>query len=168
MIPAGPPTRAAATVIGAWFFLAWNRLGFQGVAMPRVMVRFVLVGVYGWFWFVLALWFGQRFLARRSDNGGGDVRAEPTRLLQVTGLAHQSLLVLAIVLQIGQAIPIPVIAPALTLFVFLVWLPGALVAATSQATPTATTATTGLAVMAYLVWLVTVGRYLLDQIGHLI
>ena len=179
-IPFGAPTKAVATVTGAWFVLAWNRFGFQGLAQPRVMVRFVLVGVYGWLGLVAITWLGHRLLTNRGVDKRGSRFAgnEAQRLLQVIGLSHIALLVLAVAIQIGQAIPIPVVVPALTAFTLLIWFPGMLIAAVTQTTGR----TDGqllsdgrpamlslmVTVAAYLLWLLVVGRYLFAQLGHLI
>lgn len=174
-IPAAAPTKAAATVLGAWLVLAWNRFGFQGVDQPRVMARFVLVGVYGWLGFVAVIWLADRLLgsgAAANRDRPGSRGIDPPRLLQLIGLSHLALVVLAVVIQIGQAVPIPLIVPAFTVFVLLLWFPGMLLAAVLQAWSTSEEASgpvpAAVTGVAYVFWFLTVGRYLLDQLGHLI
>ena len=179
-IPIAAPTKAAATVIGAWLVLAWNRFGFQGLAQLRVMLRFVLIGVYGWLGLVALTWLGHRLLSARrtGERQSGWGGAEAQRLLQVIGLSHIALLVLAIAIQIGQAIPIPFVVPALTAFALLIWFPGMVIAAVTQTTGRTDSqllsdgrsamASLLISAVACLLWLLVVGRYLFDQLGHLI
>ncbi|MEM7326411.1 MAG: hypothetical protein AAF531_25220 [Actinomycetota bacterium] len=182
------PFRATLTVVGAWLILAWNRFGFQGVEQPRVMIRFALIGVWGWLGLTAVIALVVLVLRPLIVAGGDEARAADHvangtvprwpdvagRLLQVSGLSHVALLVLAIAIQIGQAVPIPLIVPLLTALVLLAWFPGMLVIATTEAVlrqgrgiarPVTITA---VVVPVYVVWLATVGRYLVEQLGHLI
>lgn len=164
------PWRAATVVIGAWLIMAWSRFGFQGLTVPRVMVRFVLIGVYGWLGLALVLWVGRALVDRLAGGTthGPGVGGSPIRLLQITGLSHQAVLVLGLAVLIGQAIPIPLVVPALAAFTVVVWIPGALLAATISADGGVRRPSIGVTGLGYLLWLVTAGRYLFDQIEHLI
>jgi len=159
--------RPAATVIGGWLLLAWTRFGFQGLSAPRVMTRFVLVGVYGWLGLAAILWLGA-LLLRPRDANPGHRHGDPERLLQVSGLAHQPLLAAGIALQITQVLPIPWAGTVIAFVAFLLWLPAMLAAATRAVLDQGLGPSIALTVAAYGAWLVTAGRFLLDRLGHLI
>ncbi len=170
------PVKAAAMVAGSWLVLAWGRFGFQGASAPRAIVRFVLVGVYGWLGLILlslvGLWLldrlGWRGKPSTLDDAYESLTIDPIRVAQLTGLAHQPLLILAIAVQIGQAIPIPLVIPFLTIAMFALWFPGQLLNATASAAADSPRRVAPVTAIAYLAWLATAGRYLLDQAGHLI
>ena len=161
------PTRAAITVVGSWLLLAWGRLGIQGVAAPRTMLRFVLVGVYAWL-LVIAVTWGLAWLARRAL--GPDRLAAPDggRLLEVTGSSHQPLVVMAVLVQFGQLIPLPVVLTVAAGLALGLWMPAMLTAAVSSVLQTSLLRAAAIALVAYLGWLATAGRYLADRVGHLI
>ncbi len=171
-IPPGPPTKAAATVIGALLVLAWARFGFQGIESPRAITRLVLVGVYGWLGLTALVLIGLRLAAPLAKRLGTAAEAAPTidpvRLLQVIGLCHQPLIVLAVAIVIGHAVPIPFVLPVLTTITFAIWLPGQLFAAVTAATGLPRQRILPIVFVAYGLWVVTVGRHLLGQLGHLI
>jgi hypothetical protein len=125
-IPPAPPLKAAATVIGSWLVLAWGRFGFQGIASPRALTRFVLVGVYGWLAVAAVAWLGSVLLARVRDERRP---ADPVRVLQVTGLSHQPLLVFGVLLQVGQLAPIPGLMTVVAVLTIALWAPAILAAA---------------------------------------
>ncbi len=163
-IPPAPPLKAAATVIGSWLVLAWGRFGFQGIASPRALTRFVLVGVYGWLAVAAVAWLGSVLLARVRDERRP---ADPVRVLQVTGLSHQPLLVFGVLLQVGQLAPIPGLMTVVAVLTIALWAPAILAAALAATLgPPRRSALATTAVAAGL-WFIVSGRYLLAQLGHL-
>ena len=187
--PGNPPrlVKPTAIVIGTWLLLAWNRFGFQGLSSPRAITRFVLVGVYGWLGLALVVLLGGVALSR-IDGRGPPGAIDRARALQMTGLAHQPLLILGFVLQVLSAIPIPGLATTIAFATFLLWLPGvfsasgrALLGAQNHGLPVPRNRGSRRArqrssrpfswlvgLVAYLGWLSTAGRYLQAQLGHLI
>ena len=151
----------AALTVGSYAVLAFDRFGLQGFSEPRGPARLVLVGFYGWIGLTVAAWL----TAGRSIRGPGTL----SRLFRLLGHAHVPLLALAVVIQ-GLSITGQIQGPARTVAIFtiLFWMPAMLVKATRTAlgldSPAALLAVGG----PYLLWLLIVGRYLLDQVGHLL
>lgn len=164
------PTRAIATVVGGWLVAAWGRFGIQGLSAPRVLVRFVLVGVYGWLLLTAVVWAVGWLAGRRAARSGVAPPTAPSaaRILQLTGLCHQPLLVVAIAVQFGQLVPLPALFRILAVVAFGLWLPAMLVTALGSAFRPSTRGAIVAAGAGYLVWLATAGRYLLDRVGHLV
>lgn len=152
---------SALVAVGAYAILAFDRFGIQGVVEPRATVRLLLVGFYGWLWLAVAAWLIGR-LALGSE-------ARFTTVFRLYGNAHLPLVFVAIAIQVfsvvGQTLGPAMVVAALAL---LIWMPAMLTAATRQVLdrdrPRAVLVIAG----PYLVWLLTVGRYLLSQLGHLL
>ena len=164
---AGTPAKGALTAGGAWLILAWNRFGFQGISAPRAVTRFILVGIYSWLAVAIVCWLAAVLLDRFGSSSEAQATStgslpDPIRILRVTGMAHQPLLVFAVTLQIGQALPIPWITTVFAVLFVLAWMPAMLCAALASALGRSFVQAIPIAAVGYLVWLLTGGRYMLD------
>lgn len=158
------PTRALATVVGGWALLAWARFGLPGLAAPRPVLRFLLVGVY--VWLLLAALAAATGLAAARLGRRGPVPG-PERALQITGSAHLPLVVFGAGLLVGQVLWVPSLLTALAVATLGIWLPGMLVAAMAEAFGRADRWSVGTALVLYGCWAGLAGRYLFDRVGHL-
>lgn len=163
--------RAAAVVIGAWALLAWSRFGFQATSAPRAPVRFVLVGVYGWLGLAVLLWAAGRIIGRIAEATTGVAPSPGATLdsvVRVVGLAHQPILVVAVLAQFLQVLPLPRLSLAVAVFTFVLWLPGVLGAAVMSLHRLTPSRAALVVIVGYGPWLATAGRYLNERLGHLI
>ncbi len=158
------PVRAMATVLGGWLLMAWHRFGVQGLSAPRVGVRFVLVGVYGWLGLTAVLVLAGALLHRRT----GSTATVAGRVLPLSALAHQPLLVTGFVLLFAQVLPIPWLTTGVTVLALGFWMPAMLGAAMASALDTDPARAAAVTAVGYLAWAGTAGRFLLDRVGHLV
>ncbi len=152
---------AALVTIGAYALLAFDRFGVQGIIEPRATVRMLLAGFYGWLWLAGASW-----LVARLAFGPG---AGFSPVFRLYGRAHLPLLVVGMTLQVSTVF-LQTLGPGLWVgaFAVLFWMPALLVAATRTAFVVDGRTALLVIVGPYLVWLVVVGRYLENQLGHLL
>lgn len=156
-------TFAGATLvaIGAYAILAFDRFGVQGVVDPRATVRLLLAGFYGWLWLVIAAWIIGWFVFG-TDTGFATV-------FRLYGNAHLPLVFVAIAIQVFSVVG-RTLGPALLVagLAGLIWMPAMLVGATRAASGFDTRRSALLVAGPYVIWLLTVGIYLVDQLGHLL
>lgn len=159
---------AAALVLGGWAIMAWSRFGAQGLTSPRPGVRFVLIGFYAWLALAVVVWLIGRFAVGRADRSSDD-RPSLLRIVQFAGLAHRPVILLGFVIQFA-AVLLRLDGPGLVLAVvaFGLWMPAMLVAAARSAYDLPTARAAALVALPYLAWLATAGRFLRDQVGHLL
>lgn len=163
---------AAALVLGAWVLMAWSRFGAQGLTAPRVAVRFVLVGLYGWLALAVLVWAAGRLadqLLARPGGGPEGAGPELARIVQFTGLAHRPLIILGFVIQFA-AVLLRLQGPGLVLAIAALglWMPAMLVAAVTSAFAVGPLRAALVVAGPYLAWLATAGRFLNQQVGHLL
>ena len=152
---------SALVAIGAYGILAFDRFGVQGITDPRATVRLLLVGFYGWLWLAGAAWLIAQVAV-------GSIVGFP-RVLRLYGNAHLPLVVVAITIQIF-AVFAQALGPALVVGVFsvLFWMPAMLTGATRQAFGVETKRAMVIVAGPYLIWVLTAGRWLFSQVGHLL
>ncbi len=152
---------AALVTIGAYAIFAFDRLGIQGVVDPRATVRLLLVGFYGWLWLAVSAWAIGRVVLGAA--------AALAAVMRLYGNAHLPLVFVAIGIQVFSVVA-RTQNPALVIAVLasLVWMPAMLVAATRVVFDLQPRKAALVVVGPYLVWLLTVGRYLVAQLGHLL
>ncbi len=154
----------AGVAVGAALLLALARLGGLVATEPRSFFRLALVAVWGWLGLAVAIWLLSRISEARQPRG---------RPFQITvaavGLAHVPLLVLAIVVFVAANM-FQLLGPGLVTawFVFAFWLPANLTMAARRAASGSTLRAIATVAVPYALWLLVVGRHLLDRIGHLL
>lgn len=151
---------ALLILFGAWLLMAWNRLGLQGFSAPRIGVRYLLVGFYGWVGMTVVI-IG---LARLT---GVDRRADPLTLARVVGRTHQPMVIVGFLVQITQVLPIQIFSTVAVAIVFGFWMPGQLLVGSAATFDAPTRRLVIPVLVAYGLWLLIVGRFLLGQLGHL-
>lgn len=158
---AGTLAGAALVAVGAYAILAFDRFGIQGVVAPRATVRLMLVGFYGWLWLAAAGWLIGRYM-RGTDPGFATV-------FRLYGNAHLPLVFVGVAIQVFAVVG-QILGPSLGVaaLALLVWMPAMLTAATSQLFELGRRRAAMVVAAPYLVWLVTVGRYVASQLGHLL
>ncbi len=151
---------AALLTVGAYVAIAFDRFGIQGFSEPRGAARIVLAGFYGWAGLSAAMWI----IARRRGGVPG-----LTDLLRLVGQAHVPVLMLGLVIQ-GLSVTLRLQGPAKALAVFslLFWMPALLVNAASRALDIPRSSTWQVVAIPYIAWAVVVGRFVFDQVGHLL
>lgn len=155
---------AVLLAVGGWAIMAWNRLGVLAFTTPRSGVRFVLIGFYAYLGMALAVWA----VARLVDPKPVSV-AQLSRTVQVVGLAHRPLLVIALVVQVSALIaPLASVATVAAWLTFGLWMPAMLVGAIRWAREISIAQASLIVAVPYLLWLLTAGRFLLDRVGHLV
>lgn len=162
--------RRSLTILAAFTLSAWNRFGSQAFLGPRAPLRFILTGIYGWLALSLLIWFvGSRF--------DGDLIDDWWRTLQRTAasvsVAHFPLIILGFyIATFGNFIRNPWPGTVLAVLVFTVWIPVLLARALQHIVPIELGRERGKAVAAvvgpYLLWLLWIGRFLWQQVGHLL
>ena len=162
--------RRALTILAAFALSAWNRFGSQAFLGPRAPVRFILTGIYGW----LALSFLVWLVGTRFDN---DLVGDWWRTLQRTAasvsVAHFPLIILGFyIATLGNFIRNPWPGTVLAVVVFTVWIPTLLARALQHIVPIELGRDRPKALLAiavpYLLWLLWIGRFLNQQVGHLL
>lgn len=152
---------AYVVVLGAFAVLAFDRLGVQGLLAPRAALRILLAGSYGWLGLAGVAW-GIGRLGSDSDADFGSV-------FRLYGHAHMPLIPVGLIIQfvtVGFQIQGPGLAAGS--FALLLWMPALLVAATRQAFSADLRRSLLIAGASYSLWLATVGRFLFDQVRHLL
>lgn len=184
----------ALTAVGAWVLMAWNRFGLQGLAAPRVGVRFVLIGFYAWIAMAGLIWLGGRLAAQRSTSTPASALASThapistpvatstpaatsssvpapglLRLVVVTGWVHKPLVVVGVALQLLAFVaPGSGVGTVVAALALLLWMPAMLVAALAWAFDRPMRQLVVVVGVTQAVWLATAGRFLLTQVGHLL
>lgn len=159
------PTRML-TVVGAFVLAAWNRFGVQGILGPRAPIRFLLVGLWGWIALSLVVWL----IARRFDE---DLRADPLYGIQRTAVSmtvtHFPIVIAGFYMAtFGAFIRTPIPGLIIAIACFAVWIPWLYIRAMKHLADVDNKTAAMAMVGPYVIWLVTIGRYLWQQVGHLI
>lgn len=151
---------SSAMVIGTFLLLAFNRLGWPDFAF-RATMRFVLIGLYGWLGLSLATFVVVRLVLRRSGPF--------TTNLRLVAHTHLPLLVVAIVMQVTSvSLDLGGLAHWPAVFAAVFWMPAMLAAALCAWTDLKRSQAVLSTVVPYLVWAATVGRFLWNQLEHLL
>lgn len=152
---------AGLLTVGAYVVFAFDRFGLQGFSEPRGPIRLVLAGFYGWVGLSAATWILATARVNRS-TGFRDV-------FRLFGQAHLPLLLVAIVIQ-GLSVSLRLQGPALgfAVFALLFWLPALLVVATGELLGVGIARAGRLVAGPYALWLVAIGWFLHNQVGHLL
>ncbi len=169
----------AITVIGGWLLLSWIRLGPQALFNPRAMMRFVLVGVYGWLGLGVGLWLVA--MTTRWLRPGGRARSPGSELawpssiaaelgcrVRLAGMAHQTLVAAAFVVYFLQLVPQGLLTTIVAVIPVLLWMPGQLVAAVAFVDRRPMRAAAAPTLIVWGGWLATAGWYLMARVGHAI
>ncbi len=151
---------STAMVVGTFLLLAFNRFGWPDFAI-RATTRFVLIGVYGWLWLSVGC-----FIAVLNASRGP--QSFPT-LLRLIGHAHLPLLFASVVIQVASvSLDIRGVASWPTVFAGVFWMPAMLTAALCSWADLKPFQAALSMLLPYLVWTATVGRYLWNQLDHLL
>lgn len=158
--------RRTLTVLGAFALAAWNRFGAQGFLGPRAPVRMLLIGIWGWLILSVVVWLIAR---TRSEQ----LRDDPLYGLQRSAAAmtvpHFPVLILGFYMATaGAFVRTPIPGLVLAIVFFVAWVPALYARALQHLTDVDTKTATLAMVGPYLLWLATIGRYLWQQVGHLI
>lgn len=148
--------------VGVWIIATWNRFGALFISDPRDALGFLLIGIDGWLLSALVMWF----VARGLSGGSGLGVARTVKLL---GYAHLPLLVVGLGSALlpglfgitGVVRPFAWVAAA-------VWMPAMLTVGLHAASQLSIGRSAAIALPVHLVWLVTIGRWALGQIGHVL
>lgn len=158
--------RRILTVLAAFALAAWNRFGAQGFLGPRAPIRLLLTGIWGWIVLSVVVWF----LASRINK---DLRADPLYGIQRAAVSmtvtHFPVIIIGFYMAtFGAFIRTPIPGFILLAAAVLAWIPALYIRAMQHLT-SVDTKTAALAMIGpYALWLATVGRYLWQQVGHLI
>lgn len=163
--PAPPRFAAgAATVAVAAGLLSLNRFGGLAGTAPRAFTRLALVVVWGWVGLCAFVWLTDGRTWRQ-----GSKRSHLVRTLDAVGRAHLSLIGLAAVLFVAAGalrLRWPGLVAAVVVFGW--FFPRSIVAWAADVRGVSLARATVAVAPAYVVWVVTVGRHLQVQLGHLI
>lgn len=158
--------RRTLTVFAAFALAAWNRLGVQGFLGPRAPVRMILTGIYGWIALTVLVWL---IAQRREPAVRGTTVYSLQRAATSITVAHFPLIILGMyIATFGAFIRSPTPGTVLAIAVFAVWMPALLSRAMQHLTDIHTGPALALITVPYLLWLAWIGRYLNDQVGHLL
>lgn len=157
MAAGGTLRSAGLLVLGTYLLLAFDRFGSQGFFEPRATVRVMLTGFYGWIGLATGAWVIARFAFRK----GGRI----TPVLRTVGYAHMPLLVVGILIQFFSGL---FDLGTLSLVVVGVGMPVLLVLAVGASLELDWTGAATAALAPYVAWVLLVGRYLWDQLAHLL
>lgn len=168
----GPMSMWPATVlaVGASLVMAWNRFGGVAADAPRAFLRLTLVGVWGWLGLAVAIWLATELVRAVSEREEDDPPpAALERTLALVGLAHAPVLLLGVVIFFSAGL-LQVLGPGMVVAVFVYgfWSPALLVAAVTYALDLRPLVAVVVVSVPYAVWLLVVGRHLLDQVQHLL
>jgi len=149
------------TVLFAYVVLAWNRFGLISFSTPRAPMQLILVGVYGWLGMAALIWLASQLLS--------DWKIDFHRAAVATAIAHVPLVFLAFFMAIVAGFarltgPSAVVA----LLVAGLWMPALLTRGFHDGGGLRLKPALAAAVVTQLIWTATVGRYLVDQVGHLL
>lgn len=149
------------SVLFAYGVLAWNRFGLLTFSAPRIPMRFLLYGVYAWLGLALVVWLASHL----SSKGPATLRDAAVG----TAIAHTPLVGLSFFIAIIAGFA-RIFGPGviMAIFVFAFWMPALLARSFHDVARLPWAQSIGAAVVAQLVWLATLGRYLNDQVGHLL
>jgi len=149
------------TVVFAYGVLTWNRFGLITLSEPRQPVRFILIGIYSWMAIALVIWGASNWGTR------GRVRLHDAAV--AASIAHVPLVALsffmAIVAGFARILGPGAVLAALT---FALWMPALLAHAFRHVAGLSWPVALGSAAVLQLTWLATTGRYLHQQVGHLL
>lgn len=153
---------STAVVVIAGAALALSRFGGLSLTAPRAFTRLALVVVWGWIALSVAIWLLESLVRRRSLSRQG-VRAT----LVSAGRAHLSLIGLGVVVFFAS-VALRTRWPGLLASIGVLgwWFPAALIGIPSM--PDSWSRRVAIIAPAYAGWLLTVGRHLHQQLGHLV
>lgn len=175
VIPQALPRRVV-TVVGAFVLAAWNRFGAQAALGPRAPVRMILTGIYGWLAWSILVWLLAAWVSSRTE--GPDDRPDAKVTLDVLSfqraavamtVPHFPLIIVGFyIATFGSFIRSPIPGIVIVVIAFAVWIPALVIRAFQHLTDINRPIAAGLMLLPYLLWLGTIGRYLFNQVGHLI
>ncbi|MEL7208061.1 MAG: hypothetical protein AAGK32_07485 [Actinomycetota bacterium] len=168
-------TRAALVAVGAWAVLAWSRFGIQGLLAPRALVRFVLIGFYGWLALAVMIWVIGRLADRSLPSTSGPIGrltgsgVALIDIVRVTGRAHRPLLVLGVVVQV-TALLLRLNGPGLVVAAvgLGLWMPAMLLGGVGHAFELRPARAALVVAGPYAGWLLLLAPFLNGQVGHLL
>lgn len=153
-------TTSLAAVL--WSF---NRFGGTAFDAPRHFVRMGLLSFYGWFGLALGVW------AVAATLSMGSTRRTATLLRTVTmvGVAHLPVVVFGVVVFVAASV-LRLLGPGLVsaVTVFGLWFPAVLVVATRHSFGSSIGRALIAALGPYVLWMVFIGRPLLQRVQHLL
>jgi hypothetical protein len=155
---------AAGLVLVGAGILALTRLGGLVVDAPRAVLRLMLVGVWGWVGLSVAIW-----LTITATSGSAGPRPGLVHTLAIAGIAHAPVVALGVVVFVSAGV-LDLLGPGMVTawFVFAFWFPAMLVTGAAAGLHRSVPVAAASVAAPYLVWLVVVGRHVLDRIGHLL
>lgn len=158
--------RRMLTVVGAFVLAAWNRFGAQGFLGPSAPVRMLLTGIWGWLILSLIVWL---IAQTRNEELRGDPLYGLQRAAVSMTVPHFPVIILGFYMATaGAFIRTPIPGIVLAVLVFGAWVPVLYVRAMKHLADVNTKTAAVAMIGPYVLWLVTIGRYLFQQVGHLI
>ena len=148
-------------VIASWVLLAFTRLGGQFITDPTAGLRFVVLGLWGLLAVAAFLGFAAQVLT--------DQPLAPWQAVALAAAAQLGLVAVGFITFLaGNAMEILGPGWFAAIVVGFGWMPYVLVVGFNQLTNSgwAKAAVVGIGVQA--LWLLTLGRYVVDRIGHLL
>ena len=149
------------TVLFAYGIMSWNRFGLLSFTEPRAATRLVLVGIYTWIALAAVLWLTGRRAA---------TPVVPTKDAAIAAcVIHIPLVALGFFMAIVAGFA-RILGPGAILAVIVValWMPALIAPAVHDLADLPWSRAVPFAAVVQLVWLVGTGRYLHDQVGHLL
>lgn len=168
--------RRLITVVAAFTLAAWNRFGAQAALGPRAPIRVILTGIYGWLgWsilvWLLAIWIGQRGEVA-ADEPAAPLGFDPLsfqRAATAMTVPHFPLIVIGFyIATFGVFIRSQIPGIVIAVLVFGIWIPALATKAVQHLTDLDRNRAVVAVVLPYVLWLAVIGRYLFNQVGHLI
>lgn len=157
----------AFTVFGASLVLAFNRFGGLLVNSPQRFAQLLLFGVWGWLLLGAGIWFAGRVVVDRVGSNADQPSLVKT--LTSVGFAHRPVLMLGAVLFISTGL-LQITGPGLVVavIVFGVWFPALLTLSVQHSRYIELQDALMVVVVPYVLWLLIVGRHLVNQVAHLL
>lgn len=155
------------TAFGASLVLAFNRFGGLLIDFPQRFAQMLLFGVWGWLFLGTGIWFAGRLVVDRVGSNAD----QPTLVKTLTsvGFAHRPILILGAVLFVSTGL-LQFTGPGLVVavFVFGVWFPALLTLSVEYSRYIERRDALMVVAVPYVLWLLIVGRHLINQIAHLL
>lgn len=148
-------------VVAAWVLLAFTRLGGQFITDPTAGLRFVVLGLWGLLAVAGLVGLAAHFLS--------ETPLPPWQVVALAAASQTGLIAVGFITFLaGNAMEILGPGWFAAIVVGVGWMPYVLVVGFNQLTNSgwARSALVGLGVQ--LLWLLTLGRYVVDRIGHLL
>ena len=165
------PWPAMSLVVIGSILMSLTRFGGLAFDEPRGFVRLALVMVWGWLGLATAIWLiASR--ARDTSQASGEPTPPPMPLHQtiaVVGLAHVPILTLSGVIFVAAGL-LQLLGPGrvAAVFVFAFWFPASLTTGLRSTFHGDLVRFAVIVIVPYAVWLLIVGRHVLEQLNHLL